>query len=135
MSSAPMTLKKRIFTIVAGLGFLAFMGTQVQSMIMQGMQASQQQEQQTHQRNQQALEQLQVQENGYEAVLEREPNNENALEGLVQTRLDLKDYDGAVEPLEQLVELNPEREDYQRVLGQLKQETNQNEKTSTSNNE
>jgi len=53
----------------------------------------------------------------------------------VQTRLDLKDYDGAVEPLEQLVELNPEREDYQRVLGQLKQETNQNEKTSTSNNE
>jgi len=78
------------------------------------MRTTQQQEQQARQVNEQALQQLQVQENGYEAVLEREPNNENALEGLVQTRIDMKDYEGAVKPLEKLVELNLEREDYQR---------------------
>jgi len=44
----------------------------------------------------------------------------------------MKDYGGAVKPLEKLVELNPEREDYQRVLGQIKQETNQ-EKSSSQN--
>ncbi len=56
------------------------------------------------------------------------------MEGLVQTRIDMKDYEEAVKPLEKLVELNPEREDYQRVLGQLKQETNQ-EKPSSKNQE
>jgi len=44
----------------------------------------------------------------------------------------MKDYEGAVKPLEKLVELNPEREDYQRVLGQLRQETSQ-EKSSSKN--
>ncbi len=56
-------------------------------------------------------------------VLEREPNNQNALEGLVQMRINMKDYEEAVPPLEKLVELNPEREDYQEVLAQLKQAT------------
>ena len=125
MSSTPMPLKKRIFTIVAGLAFLGFMGSQIQSMISQGRQESQQQEQQARQANQQKLQQLEAQENGYEKVLKKEPNNETALKGLVQTRLNMKDYEGAVEPLEKLVELNPEREDYQRVLGQLKQQTSQ----------
>lgn len=115
-----MTLKRRMFTIVAGLGFLAFMGTQVQNMIIQGMQASQQQEQQARQGNQQQLEQLQVKEKGYEAVLEREPKNENALKGLVQTRLDMKDYEGAIPPLEKLVKLNPEQEKYQELLKRIK---------------
>jgi len=132
MSSAPMTLKKRIVTIIAGIGFLGFMGSQIQGMVVEGMRTTQQQEQQARQGNEQALQQLQVQENGYEAVLEREPNNENALEGLVQTRINMKDYEGAVKPLEKLVELNPEREDYQRVLGQLRQETSQ-EKSSSKN--
>jgi len=56
-------------------------------------------------------------------VLEREPNNQNALEGLVQTRINMKDYEEAIPPLEKLVELKPEREDYQEVLAQLKQAT------------
>lgn len=110
-----------------GLGFLGFMGTQIQGMIAEGRQTTQQQEQQS----QQQLEELQTREEGYETVLEREPNNQNALEGLVQTRINMKDYEEAVPPLEKLVELKPEREDYQQVLGQLKQETNQ-EKSSSS---
>ena len=125
MSSAPMTMKKRIITIIMGVGFLGFMGSQIQGMIVEGRQASQQQEQQANQVRQQQLEKLQAQEEGYEKVLEREPNNQNALEGLVQTRIDMKDYEEAIPPLEKLVELKPEREDYQEVLAQLKQQTNQ----------
>jgi len=135
MYGTPMTLKRRIFTIVVGLGFLAFMGTQVQNMIIQGMQKSQQQEQQARQGNQQQLEQLQAKEKGYEAVLEREPNNENALKGLVQTRLDMKDYAGAIPPLEKLVKLIPEQEKYQELLSQLKQQTNHIQDHSTSDND
>jgi len=122
-----MPLKKRIITIITGLAFLGFMGNQVLNMMAQGNQQTQQQQQQA---SNQRIETLEKQEKGYEAVLEREPNNENALEGLVQTRIDMKDYEGAIQPLEKLVELNPEREDYQRVLGQLKQQTNQEKPSS-----
>ena len=132
MSSTSMTPFKRVVTILSGLAFLGFMGSQIQGMVVEGMQTTQQQEQQARQTRQQQREQLQTKEKGYETVLEREPNNQTALEGLVQTRLDMKDYEGAIQPLEKLVELNPEREDYQRVLGQLKQETNQ-EKSSSKN--
>jgi len=125
MSSTPMPLKKRIFTIVAGLAFLGFMGSQMLSMISQGRQQSQQQEQQARQANQQKLQQWKAQENGYEKVLKKEPNNETALKGLVQTRLNMKDYEGAIKPLEKLVELNPEKESYKSLLAKLKQQTSQ----------
>jgi predicted Zn-dependent protease len=118
-----MTMKKRIITIIMGVGFLGFMGTQIQGMIVEGRQTSQQHEQQAGQVRQQQLEELEAREEGYEKVLEREPNNQNALEGLVQTRINMKDYEAAVPPLEKLVELKPEREDYQEVLAQLKQAT------------
>ncbi len=108
MSSAPMTMKKRIITIIMGVGFLGFMGTQIQGMISEGRQTSQQQEQQANQVRQQQLEELQAREKGYKKVLEREPNNQNALEGLVQARINMKDYEEAIPLLEKLVELNPE---------------------------
>jgi hypothetical protein len=37
----------------------------------------------------------------------------------------MKDYEEAIPPLEKLVELKPEREDYQEVLAQLKQHLDQ----------
>ena len=64
MCSAPMTLKKGMVTIIAGIGFLGFMGSQIQGMVVEGMRTTQQQEQQARQESQQALQQLQVQENG-----------------------------------------------------------------------
>jgi tetratricopeptide (TPR) repeat protein len=53
---------------------------------------------------------------GYEKVLEREPNNPTALQGLAQARLELKDYTGAREPLEKLYKQNPNELQVRLVL-------------------
>jgi len=55
-------------------------------------------------------------------VLEREPGNMTALEGLVKVRLEMGDKQGAIDPLERLVRLYPEREDYKVVLEQVRLE-------------
>lgn len=59
--------------------------------------------------------------NGYQLVLEREPDNQTALKGLVEARITLGDLKGVVEPLEKLVELNPNTPNYAVLLGQTKQ--------------
>jgi tetratricopeptide (TPR) repeat protein len=58
---------------------------------------------------------------GYELVLEREPENETAIRGLVETRIQLGDLAGVVDPLTKLADLNPEVTEYRVLLGQTKQ--------------
>ncbi|OKH26110.1 cellulose synthase subunit BcsC [Hydrococcus rivularis NIES-593] len=59
---------------------------------------------------------------GYQLVLEREPDNQNALEGLLEVRLQQGDLKKAIEPIEKLAQLNPQQTDYTILLAQAKQQ-------------
>jgi len=74
--------------------------------------------------------QLQAQARGYELVLKREPDNQIALQGLVQTRLEMNDLKGAVEPMEKLVKLNPDQASYKALLAEVKQRVGKTAKES-----
>ena len=65
---------------------------------------------------------LEAQARGYELVLEREPDNQTALQGLVDARVQLNDVQGVVDPLTRLVALNPDVPDYAVLLAQTKQQ-------------
>jgi len=63
---------------------------------------------------------------GYELVLEREPENQTALQGLLEAKLELIRLQAAkpedlIEPLERLTKLNPEDTRYQVLLAQTRQ--------------
>ncbi|MDJ1182183.1 tetratricopeptide repeat protein [Roseofilum casamattae] len=79
-------------------------------------------------------EQLAQQARGYEAVLQREPENRVALEGLVATRLQLNDLENAVTPLQTLADLYPETQEYQELIGQLEEEIAQRQSSSPNTN-
>ena len=70
---------------------------------------------------------------GYELVLQREPENQTALKGVLQARLQLlsqkgkgevqpADIQAVIEPLEKLAKLNPEKSEYAVLLAQAKQQ-------------
>jgi tetratricopeptide (TPR) repeat protein len=72
------------------------------------------------------LEELQAQVKGYEAVLQREPDNQTALRGLLYARIALvrqgaADVKSVIDPLERLVKLNPEQTEYSVLLAQAKE--------------
>lgn len=66
-------------------------------------------------------EQIKTQVSGYKKVLEREPKNLTALEGLALIHLKT-DPKKAIPTLEKLVEYYPERQEYAVVLKQVKQQ-------------
>ncbi|MBD2137049.1 Tfp pilus assembly protein PilF [Anabaena sp. FACHB-1237] len=70
---------------------------------------------------------------GYESVLKKEPENQTALKGLLQSRLQLlsqkkpgevkpADIQVVIEPLEKLAKLNPENSEYAVLLAQAKEQ-------------
>jgi tetratricopeptide (TPR) repeat protein len=71
--------------------------------------------------------QFEDQVRGYESVLQREPENPNALRGIVDAKKGLNDIAGTVAPLEKLVKLNPTAPDYAILLARTKQYLKDNE--------
>lgn len=75
---------------------------------------------------------LQAQEKAYETVLQREPENQTALKGLLQTRLQMiqlgtGQVKEVIDPLEKLAKLNPGQTNYQVLLAQAKQQVGDRE--------
>ncbi len=72
--------------------------------------------------SQQELAKLEAEASGYQKVLEREPDNNTALSGLLRIKLQQKDIPGAISPLEKLAKLNPGQTEYGVLLAQAKQQ-------------
>ena len=70
---------------------------------------------------------LEAQAKGYEMVLQREPDNQTALRGLLEVKIQQRDLKGAIAPLEQLAKLNPDQPDITVLLAQTKQQVGDRE--------
>lgn len=67
-------------------------------------------------------EQMQIEARGYEKVLEREPKNITALQGLAQIYLQTGNTEKAIPTLEKLVEYYPEQKEFAGILQIVKQQ-------------
>jgi tetratricopeptide (TPR) repeat protein len=67
------------------------------------------------------ISQAQAQAKGYLQILQKEPENQVALKGLLNARLQLGDIPGSLSPLEKIAALNPQISDYTVLLAQTKQ--------------
>jgi predicted Zn-dependent protease len=114
---------KRVLIISSGLVFLALMVVPTLGLLKNNNSNSAQSDQPGQQETI-PPEKLQEMAKGYEKILEREPDNLTALQGLAQTRLQLKDYIGAREPLEKLYKQNPESLEVMLVLYGTRLQTN-----------
>lgn len=103
--------KKRILTIVS---VVSFVGSTVFGVVQLAQRATDSPSPVTTTKSPESS--LQEQAKGYELVLQREPNNQVALEKLSLLRVQMQDYKGASELLEKLVKLHPDRQDYKVVL-------------------
>jgi tetratricopeptide (TPR) repeat protein len=69
---------------------------------------------------------LESQALGYQLVLEREPDNVNALQGLLEIRLQQKNLAAAIAPLERLGQIRTDQVQYRILLAQLKTQLEDN---------
>ena len=109
---------KQIFALVSMVGFGGSAIFGIVNLFSSGLTSQHQQKPAPVAVSQESL--LAAQERGYVGVLQREPQNQTALEGLANVRLQMNNQVGAIDPLEKLVKLNPDRADYKALLGQVK---------------
>lgn len=122
MSSSPDKSRKTWILVVLGVVVVAFLSISVLPFF--NTQASQQPQANnptpSPTGSPQQQDDLASKARGYEAVLEREPNNQSALQGLIEVRIQQGDIEGALPPLEKLADLNPDQEAYRILLAQAK---------------
>jgi hypothetical protein len=110
------TMEKNKFTkILVILAGLAFLGSSVAG-LSGSIGSSMNEPAATEKAAQSQSAQLAAEEKGFTAVLQREPNNQTALKGLVSIRLHRGDIAGTRTALAQLVKLNPSERQYQELL-------------------
>jgi len=102
----------KVFVIISGIAFLASSGIGISSMIGESIDRPAQNQNTAQSQNAQ----LQAEEKGFATVLKREPNNQTALRGLVEIRMQRGDVPGTKAALEQLVKLNPTNKQYKEFL-------------------
>jgi tetratricopeptide (TPR) repeat protein len=103
------------------VGLLGFSVSPMVSAVLEARQANPQTPASAQPSQKSAREELQAQAKGYELVLQREPDNQAALLGLLQVRMQLEDIKGTLAPLEKLAQINPKEARYQVLLAQTKQ--------------
>ena len=89
---------KQIFALVSMVGFGGSAIFGMVSLFGSGLSSQHQQKSAPVAVSQESL--LAAQERGYETVLQREPQNQTALEGLANVRLQMNNGKGAIEPFE-----------------------------------
>ncbi|MGD1699411.1 tetratricopeptide repeat protein [Dapis sp. BLCC M229] len=132
-----MVNKNRGFLMaVVVLVIIAFLGFSLSPLLGGLLEANQQNNQPTPSPNQTSVADqeadLLAQVRGYELVLQREPDNLTALQGLLQVKLELiqsgkGNIEEVIPPLEKLSELNPSSTDYNVLLAQAKAYTGDRE--------
>ncbi len=111
--------------VVLGLmlfSLIIFSGIPVLSSIFGGERLASNSEMTTATFSNQELIKLEAEADGYQKVLEREPENDTALRGLLEIRLKQKDLQGAIAPLEKLAQIHSEQNEYTILLAQAKQQ-------------
>jgi hypothetical protein len=117
---------QRLFIIGSGLVFLGFMVVPLAEVFRNSSQPS---PPTATSQIAAAYQQMQVQEQGYEQVLKREPNNPTALKDVVQLRLQMYKLKGSiallektVDPLDKLIQLYPKEKSLLALRDEIKQQ-------------
>ena len=119
--------KKRSSWIYLVLGMMLFSlitasALPILGSVLEGQQFAKNPNQEVITLSQQELALIEAEASGYQKVLEREPNNDTALNGLLKIRLQQKDLKSAIAPLATLAKLHPEQTEYSTLLAQAKEQ-------------
>lgn len=111
---------KKVVTFASAIAFFSMTGSGLVRMYTNALQSGQEAPEETVPSVAGQMSELAARERGYELVLEREPDNSVALEGLATTRIEMGDFEGAIEPLEKLVSMHPNRQDFSDSLNKIR---------------
>ncbi|MBR8830195.1 MAG: hypothetical protein N5P05_002855 [Chroococcopsis gigantea SAG 12.99] len=112
---------KRILVIISGLFFLGVMTLPMSNLFQKKVEET---PQNTKANDGITPEKLAEIAQGYEKVLQREPDNVTALQGLAEAKMRLKDYAGAKPPLEKLYQKFPNNPQLMLFLYVARSQTN-----------